>query len=80
MSRYRSTNKTKEIVYGWDHALGYFYDTFDLTAQESDGTPLHLDEGSSFINRMNRGQFLEILEEFDIPQKHRMAIAADLPF
>ena len=52
MSRYTIKNEkeNRSLTYGWDHALGYFYDITDLTKNEDDSGFL-IEEKSSFINR-----------------------------
>ena len=79
MSRYQSQKDNLQIAYGYDHALGYWYDLWDTNQTESDGTPLHIEEGSS-MRRMSRDAFASRLMEFPISPDHLHAIALDLPF
>ena len=61
MSRYSITKGNKQLVYGHDHALGYFYDITDLS--EDEDSPKHLiEEKSYFINGLSRNQFANILK------------------
>lgn len=80
MSRYTKQKDHLTLNYGHDHALGYWYDIQDNSQLDDEGNPKLVDEQCSFINRMNRGFFLEILEKFDANKDHRMKVALDLTF
>jgi hypothetical protein len=79
MSRYIIKKDNKQLAYGFDHALGYFYDIIDLS--EPEDSPKHLiEEKCSFLNRLNRGDFANILKEWKAKETHIMALALDQPF
>ena len=80
MSRYKTQKDHLILNYGYDHALGYWYDIQDTSQPDEEGNPKLIDEQCSFINRMNRGYFLEILEKFETNKDHRMKVALDLTF
>ena len=82
MSRYvKDINEHKSIAYGFDHAIGYFFQIYDdrleETEPESNGLELDL---SSRLTRMSNGKMLELMEQYDVEYKHIMAVAADLAF
>ena len=52
---------------------------WDTNQRESDGSPRHIEEGSS-MRRMSRDTFASRLMEFPISPDHLQAIALDLPF
>jgi hypothetical protein len=78
MSRYIIKKDDKQLAYGFDHVLGYFYDITDLN--EPDDSKDHLIESKSyFINGLSRGKFAEILEQWGARKTHLMAVALDQP-
>jgi len=80
MSRYTTKKKDIRFNYGWDHALGYWYDLIDESIIDDNGEPKLLEQKSSFINKLNRGDFLTKLDEYSVPDNHRLLAAMDLPF
>jgi hypothetical protein len=79
MSRYTIRKENRELTYGFDHALGYFYDI--TNPNEPDDSKDHLiEEKSAFLNRMSRNQFAEVLIEWGAKKDHLKAVALDLPF
>ena len=79
MSRYSIKKDNKQLVYGFDHALGYFYDITDLN--EPEDSPKHLLEDKSyFLNRLSRNDFANVLIEWGAKKTHLMALALDQPF
>lgn len=79
MSRYSITKENKQLVYGHDHALGYFYDITDLS-EEEDSPKYLIEEKSYFINGLTRNQFANVLAEWGAKETHMMALALDQPF
>ena len=81
MSRYTIKNEkeNRSLTYGWDHALGYFYDITDLTKNEDDSGFI-IEEKSSFINRLSRNDFSELLIKWKAPHNHLLALSLDIPF
>lgn len=79
MSRYIIKKDSKQLAYGFDHALGYFYDITDLN--EPEDSKEHLIESKSvFINGLTRNQFAGVLEQWGARETHMMALALDQPF
>jgi hypothetical protein len=79
MSRYNITKDNKQLVYGYDHALGYFYEINDLNEPEDSSKHL-IEEKSHFINGLSRNQFSNVLSEWGARETHMMALALDQPF
>ena len=80
MSRYTETKENLRLNYGFDHALGYWYDITDTSIEDVNGNHPVIEEKCSFIDKMNRGDFIEVLEKFNISEDQKMLIALDLPF
>ena len=85
MSRYSKTYKTEErdiiIYWGFDHVLGYFYDLVDPAISEEDGDEGWFESKSTLEDpKFTRGEFLEFLIRYDLPEEHRKMVALDLPF
>lgn len=80
MSRYVvNLEGTKKFVYGWDHALGYFYELWDESLGKEDEECL-LEDKCSFINRMKNSEMLEAMESNGASIEHIEMVARDLPF
>jgi hypothetical protein len=77
MSRYRKEKGNLTLSYGFDHALGYWYDITDSLLEEDDPKFL-LEEKSSTLNKMKRSEFIQILREFNVNEDHIMGVAGDL--
>ena len=77
-----------ELAWGFDHALGYWYDIFD----RDKGTEEHeqlVESWSSTLGflpkqpgRMSnsRSVILEFLIKYDLPEEHRSMVGLDYPF
>jgi len=79
MSRYTIQKYNKKLTYGFDPVLGYFYDIVDETQEEN--SPKYLiEEKSSMFQKMNRGQFIDVLNEWGAKKDHLMSVALDHPF
>jgi len=84
MSRYSKIIKGDKdqdlkISYGWDHALGYWYDIWDETAGDEDWQKM-VKEESSVLSGLRKGDFFEFLLKIKAPKKHCENVAVDLPF
>lgn len=79
MSRYIIKKDNKELAYGYDHALGYFYDITDLSEPE-DSSKYLVEEKSSFMNGLSRGDLASVLVSWGARETHLMALALDQPF
>ena len=77
MSRYRKEKGSLSLRYGFDHALGYWYDITDSTLEEDDPKFL-IEEKSSTLDKMKRSEFISVLREFDADADHIMGVAGDL--
>ena len=77
MSRHTMKNtETSLFVYGFDHALGYFYEIWN-TALDEDLGPI--EEGDSAFG-MTKTEFIEILVENKAKKEHILSVVLDLPF
>jgi hypothetical protein len=74
ISRYTISLPGRKVAYGFDHALGYFFQEFDAEGE------IVVDEDSLFAD-LNNGRLLERLDGIEgIPEEHTFLIASDLPF
>lgn len=64
------------LCYGFDHALGYWYDIRDIDDDEDEGM---LEENDSFSG-MSNAEFIEVLQAHEIPQNHIDCVTMDVPF
>jgi len=80
MSRYViNLGENKEFIYGWDHALGYFYELWDNNISDKEELCL-LAERCSAFGRMPRSEMAEQMEKYGAKKKHIECVALDLPF
>ena len=84
MSRYTVKRVDKEgteleINYGFDHALGYWYDVWDHTRGDED-YECCIEQKSSYPNKLHRGDFLDFMIKHHLPEEHKTAVGMDLPF
>lgn len=80
MSRYVvDLGEDKEFVYGFDHALGYFYELWDNSLGEEDYERIVQDK-SYFLNKLSKGDMLEAMEKFKANEDHIVRMSMDLPF
>ena len=82
MSRYNSrmhgvtTDKVYvDINWGFDHALGYWYDIIET----KDGEETIREEWSSTVSGGTRATMLEFLIKYNLSEEHRSLIALDMP-
>ncbi len=84
MSRYSVKRVNKEgteleINYGFDHALGYWYELWDHALGDEDWQCC-IEQKSSYPDRLHRGDFIEFMNKYHLPDEHKNAVGADLPF
>jgi hypothetical protein len=80
MSRYVvELGENKEFVYGWDHALGYFYELWDNSLGEEDYEKI-VEDKSYFLSKLSRGDMLEAMTKYKADEFHIMKMSLDLPF
>lgn len=81
MSRYfkQIEEKNLSVAYGFDHAMGYFFQVFDESKLDNDEERLIIDE-DSLLTGMSNGRMLELMVEYAVNENHRSAVALDLPF
>jgi hypothetical protein len=77
MSRYTKTNGNIEFVYGYDHALGYFYEVWDNNLDPDDGP---LEDKCVMFNRLTRNDIIKKMEDHKANKSHIESVALDLPF
>ena len=84
MSRYTKIIKGDndqdiQVSWGFDHALGYWYDIWDETAGDEDYQKM-IEEESSTLSRLKRGKFLGFLVKIEAPDKQKTRVGLDYPF
>lgn len=80
MSRYVvDLGENKEFVYGWDHALGYFYELWDNSLGEEDHEKL-IEDKCYFFNKLDKSEMLSLMEKYGAKKDHIKKISLDLPF
>jgi len=90
MSRYtKQIENNKELAYGWDHAIGYFYDIFELDTEKSTDVDAHIEGADSMFGYMagpkagetfTKGDMAETLVKYEVDINHINAVALDLQF
>jgi hypothetical protein len=80
MSRYVvDLGENKEFVYGWDHALGYFYELWDNSLGEEDYEKI-VEDKSYFLSKLSREDMLEAMSKYKADEFHIIKMALDTPF
>jgi hypothetical protein len=80
MSRYVvDLGENKEFVYGWDHALGYFYELWDNSLGEEDYEKI-VEDKSYFLNKLSREDMLEAMSKYKADEFHIMKMVLNTPF
>jgi len=78
MSRYTvDLGDNKEFVYGYDHALGYFYELWDNSRDEDLGP---LEEKCVIFDRLTRNEMIEKMEKYGSNKEHIQTVSLELPF
>ena len=91
MSRYtKELDGNRTLAYGYDHAVGYFYDIFDNSPEIDTDVEGHLEGGDSLFGctknssptgqPFGNGKMLEVLTNHGVDEDHIQAVALDLPF
>lgn len=76
MSRYtKKLDSGNTIVYGWDHALGYFYDVWENYGTKEEKC---IKERCSLFG-MSKGELLDAISEIKANPDFIQALALDLP-
>jgi hypothetical protein len=80
MSRFTiKLEEQKEFVYGFDHALGYFYEVWDNSLGEEESECL-VEDKSYFLDRLSKSEMLETMTKYGARKSHIEKVALDLPF
>lgn len=80
MSRYViDLDENREFVYGFDHALGYFYEFWDNNLGEEDYDRL-VEDKSYVLSGLKKFEMIEVMEKYGAKQDHIMNVSLDLPF
>jgi len=80
MSRYVvDLEENKEFVYGWDHALGYFYELWDHSLGDEDYEKI-VEDKSYFLNKLSKSEMMEAMEKYNANKDHLERMAMDIPF
>lgn len=78
MSRYtKQMDDGRLVIYGLDHALGYFLDVLGIPDEQ--GERESLIEESSLLTKMSNGKMIELMDMFDLPESQIELVALDLP-
>jgi hypothetical protein len=78
MSRYtKKLKEDKTLVYGTDHALGYFYEIWPSSQSTQPNVP-EADRCTMF--GMPYSEMEEILEKYKVPAPHLDAVVERIPF
>ena len=78
MSRYtKRLESGKEVAYGFEHVLGYFFQVFD-TPDDNEEDILLVDECST-LTKMSNGKMIHLMDIHKLPESHIEMVAMDLP-
>ena len=77
MSRYIIEKNEKIIAYGYDCALGYFFDVY--VPDEKGNVEQFEVEKSSLLSKTSNGQFVELMQKYKVDSNHIDRVALDLP-
>jgi hypothetical protein len=81
MSRYVvDLGENKEFVYGWDHALGYFYELWDNSLEGDEDELRIIKDESYFLTKLSKGDMVEAMEKYKADKSHITKMSLDLPF
>lgn len=74
MSVYNILNEENntQLCYGWDDSLGYYYSILDLN--EEDSEKFILEQKSLAKDSLSEKDFYDILEEWEAPREHLLAV------
>jgi|TARA_Y100000034_G_scaffold134599_1_gene203450 hypothetical protein len=77
MSRYhKQINENKELFYGSDHTLGYWYEVWDHN--ENGEYPVEV--GDQALEHTTRTKIIEVFEKYDVEAGHINSVLYNLPF
>ena len=80
MSRYVILQEDgSTVAYGHDHATGYFFQVFESETDDDGEDKLLVDEDSMFSN-MSNGRMLQLMQKYNVPETHCLAVSLDLKF
>lgn len=80
MSRYVvKLENQEEFVYGFDHAIGYFYELWDYKRGKEDHECI-VEDQSYMFNKLSKSKMLEVMENYKANPVHIERFAMDLPF
>lgn len=80
MSRYVvDLGENKEFVYGFDHALGYFYELWDNSLGDEDYERL-VEDKSYMLSRLSKGDMVENMVKYGAKKDHIQKMSMDLEF
>ena len=67
----------RAVIYGYDHAIGYFLDVIGIPDEQGE-TELLIEE-SSLLTKMSNGKMIELMDLFNLPESQIEQVALDLP-
>ena len=69
----------KEFVYGFDHALGYFYELWDYSLGKEDDECL-LEDKSYLFNKLSKIEMAGVMTKYRVNEEHIEKVFLDLSF
>ena len=69
----------KEFVYGFDHALGYFYEVWDHSLGEEESDCL-LEDKNYLFDKISKIEMYEVMTKHGANVSHSEMVLLDLPF
>ncbi len=81
MTRYHMYDEESNLLlwYGCNTAEGYFYEILEVTDLEK-GEGNLLEKKSSLSNSLTPDEFYQILDDWEVPREHLLAISLSLNF
>ena len=80
MSRFSvKLQNNKEFIYGFDHALGYFYEIWVYNLSKNPDHCL-VEDKSRFFDKLSKNDMTGTMSKFGAHPSHIELVALDLPF
>ena len=75
MSLFSKTNSdsNEELLYGWSEELGCFYQIRNLDIPE-DSPKFVIESKSMMVDNVSKEQLASILDKWDVPREHILAV------
>lgn len=81
MSRYSLFNQKDKLIlsYGYDEDQGYYYELWEALYPEDNEARL-IESSSVLATNLNPGNLVKILDQWDAPREHLLAISIGMQF